>query len=135
MPSTAQYGTIAVGGQLVSSRLQHSLCDAIHRNTLIEYLASKWEIDEILLKDRVCWTSIARARKQASFTKRNFITKWISGDTPSGIEIHRRQQHYSPLCPVCSATGKTLVHILTYQASRTYTLICYWTFMTGWSIN
>ena len=87
------YGTtITVGGNLVSSRLQQSLCDTIHQNTLIEYLADKWEIDEIVLKDSVCWTSIARARKQASFSQRKFITKWISGDTPSGIEMHRRQQ-------------------------------------------
>lgn len=75
--STVGYGTVIVGGQLVSSRLQQSLSDAIHQNSLMEYLADKWELDEILLKDRVCWTSIARARKQSSFAQRKFITKWI----------------------------------------------------------
>jgi len=40
-------------------------------------------------KEHVCWTSIARARKQASFAQRKFITKWISGDTPSGALVAR----------------------------------------------
>jgi len=115
--STVGYGTVIIGGQLVSSRLQQSLSDAIHRNSLMEYLADKWELDESLLKDRVCWTSIARARKQSSFAQRKFITKWISGDTPSGVEMQRRQQRDSSLCPVCSDTDETLVHILTCPAT------------------
>ena len=108
--SIGGYGTVSVGGQLVSSQLQQSLSDAIHRNSLMEYLADKWELDELLLKDRVCWTSITRARK--------FITKWISGDTPSGVEMQRRQQQESSLCPICADTDETLVHILTCHTTE-----------------
>ena len=102
-------------------RLYHnllSLSDTIHRNSLMEYLADKWELDELLLKERVCWTSIARARKQASFAQRKFITKWISGDTPSGVEMQRCQQHESSLCPICADTDETLFRILTCHATE-----------------
>ena len=115
--STVGFGTVIVVGHLVSSRLQQSLSDAIHRNSLMEYLADKWDLDESLLKDRVCWTSIARARKQSSFAQRKYITKWISGDTPSGVEMQRRQQRDSSLCPICAETDENLVHILTCPAS------------------
>ena len=64
------------------------------------------------------WTSIPRARKQAAFAQRKFITKWISGDTPSGVEMQRRQQHKSSLCPICADTDETLVHILTCHATE-----------------
>jgi len=116
--SIGGYGTVSVGGQLVSSQLQQSLSDAIHRNSLMEYLADKWELDELLLKERVCWKSIARARKQASFAQWKFITKWISGDTPSGVEMQRRQQQESSLCPICADNDETLVHILTRRATE-----------------
>jgi len=84
----------------------------------LEYLADKWELDELLLRERVRWTSIPRARKQAAFAQRKFITKWISGDTPSGVEMQRRQQHKSSLCPICADTDETLVHILTCHATE-----------------
>jgi hypothetical protein len=106
--------------------LQQSLCDTIHQNTLIEYLADKWEIDEIVLKDSDCWTSIARARKQASFSQRKFITKWISGDTPSGIKMHRRQQRDSPTFLVCLSSEETLAQIV-----QTSDQICCRNSMTG----
>ena len=77
---------------LAETSFHYDSCDTIHQNTLIEYLASEWEIDEIVLKDCICWTSIARARKQASFAQRKVITKWISGDKPSEGETHQRQQ-------------------------------------------
>ena len=45
--SIVGYGTVSVGGQLMSSQLQQSLSNTIHRNSLMEYLADKWELDEM----------------------------------------------------------------------------------------
>jgi len=104
------------------SRVQQALCDAIHHNRLVEYLADRCDLNEDVLCYKVCWTSIAQARKQATFTQRKFITKWISGDTPSGVEMHCRQQRDCPNCPIYMTEDESLVHILTCSDSRSVDL-------------
>jgi hypothetical protein len=132
-PLSLGYHTISVGGTLVASRVQQALCDAIHHIRLVEYLADRWDLNEDVLHYKVYWTSIARARKQATFTQRKFITKWISGDTPYGVEMHRRQQRDSPSCPICTTEDESIVHILTSQILEvlTYERPHSWNYMSG----
>ena len=48
-PLSLGYGTISVGGILVASRVQQSLCDAIYHNRLVEHLADRWDLNEDVL--------------------------------------------------------------------------------------
>jgi len=45
------------------------------RGPVIPFRLAKWDVDENILRTKVAWTSIARARKQASFAQRKCITK------------------------------------------------------------
>jgi len=78
-------GQAIIQRSLVASTFQKSLWYGRHHHAMVEYVANQWELDVNTLQHTVSWTSIAKARKRASFPFQKFISKWISEDTATGI--------------------------------------------------
>ena len=68
------------------------------------------------------WEAYATARKEASFSLKLFVTKWLSGDTATGRVMLQRKKRESANCPRCNAPDEHLLHVLTCNSSETINL-------------
>jgi hypothetical protein len=105
---TLGYGTVTIVGTLICSKLQKSLYDAIGH-----------QIDRGLLDKQVNWYCLGKARKEASFPVKKFISKWVSGDTATGVVMKRRQQRIEDNCPRCKEPHEHLLHVLVWKDNNT----------------
>jgi hypothetical protein len=59
---------------------------------MVTFLANHLSIDEQLVHITLAWHSFRKARKESSFPMQKFISKWLSGDTATGLVMKRRKQ-------------------------------------------
>ena len=79
----------------------------------MSYLAKKWMADEEHFSLDVYWDAIRTARKEATVPIQIFISKWVSGQTATGVVMVKRQQRVSSECPRCGDEEEHLLHIHT----------------------
>ena len=53
-----------------------------------------------------------KSRKEAPLYEKIFITKWVSGQTATGLVMVKRKQRIHPTCPTCQACKEDTTHIL-----------------------
>jgi hypothetical protein len=90
--STVGYGTITIRGIMVCTNLQRTLYQSIHHQDMVTYLANHLSIEEQLVHTTLAWHSFRKARKECSFPIQKLISKWLSGDTTTGLVMKRRKQ-------------------------------------------
>ena len=78
--STVGYGTITIRG------IQN-----IHHQDMVYFLGNHLSIDEQRVHTDLAWHSFRKARKECSFPMQKFISKWLSGDTVTGLVMKRRK--------------------------------------------
>jgi len=116
-PTQIGYGTITCNGLLIPSRVQTSLYAHITHNSMIKWLEAHSSLDTS--KVNIHWPSLAKARKEASFSLTLFITKWLSGDTSTGRVMLQRKKRDCANCPRCNAPDEHLLHVLTCNSEDT----------------
>jgi hypothetical protein len=67
--------------------------------------------DEQRVHTDLAWHSFRKARKECSFPMQKFISKWLSGDTATGLVMKRRKQHLHAHCPRCDEDDEHLLHM------------------------
>ena len=112
-PSTKGMGTITIRNQLVCSKIQQSLYQSVLHHNFVDRIAEKFGSDPITFDELTNWKAYKLARKSARFAIQKFISKWISGDVPTGSVMKQRGHRYDASCPVCQAPNEDLLHILT----------------------
>ena len=60
----------------------------------------------------LAWHSFRKARKECSFPMQKFISKWLSGDTATGVVMKRRKQRLHAHCPLCDEDDEHLLRVL-----------------------
>jgi hypothetical protein len=110
--STVGYGTITIRGIMVCTNLQRTLYQSIHHQDMVTFLANHLSIDEQLVHTTLAWHSFRKARKECSFPMQKFISKWLSGDTATGLVMKRRKQRLHAHCPLCGEDDEHLLHVL-----------------------
>jgi hypothetical protein len=113
IPSQLGVGTVQIAGELVCSNIQHALYRTILHQDMVMYLSSKFSLDGEIVNDSFDWDCFKTAGKEATFSLKKFISKWISADTPTGVVMQRRKQRIHSHCPRCNADKEDLLHILT----------------------
>ena len=116
---TLGYGTVTIAGTLICSKRQKSLYDAIGHRKMLTYLSEKFSIDRGLLDKQVNWYCLGKPRNEASFPVKKFISKWVSGDTATGVVMKRRQQRIEDNCPRCKEPHEHLLHVLVCKDNNT----------------
>jgi predicted RNA-binding Zn-ribbon protein involved in translation (DUF1610 family) len=101
---------------MVTSKLQKGLYNKILAKKALTYLADKCMTDENSFSTHVYWDAIKSARKEATVTIQIFMSKWVSGQTATGVVMVKRKQRVSSECPRCGEDGEHLLHILTCKA-------------------
>ena len=96
--STVGYGTITIRGIMVCTNLQRTLYQNIHHQDMVYFLANHLSIDEQRVHTDLAWHSFRKARKECSFPMQKFISKWLSGDTATGLVTNRRKQRLHAHC-------------------------------------
>ena len=112
-PSKKGLGTITIKGQIVCSHVQSTLYTSILHNNFVKKIADKFGADALTFDALTNWKAFGRARKSARFSIQKFISKWISGDIPSGTVMKKRGHRLQDHCPLCHAPAENLLHILT----------------------
>jgi hypothetical protein len=64
----------------------------------------------------LAWHSFRKARKECSFPMQKFISKWLGGETATGLVMKRRKQRLRAHCPRCSEDDEHLLHVLICSA-------------------
>jgi hypothetical protein len=87
---------------------------SIHHQDMVTFLANHLSIDEQLrvVHTTLAWHSFRKARKECSFPMQKFISKWLSGDTATGLVMKRRKQRLHAHCPLCGEDDEHLLHVL-----------------------
>jgi hypothetical protein len=114
--STVGYGTITIRGIMVCTNLQRTLYQTIHHQDMIYFLANHLCIDEQRVHTDLAWHSFRKATKECSFPMQKFISKWLSGDTATGLVMKRRKQRLHAHCPRCGEDDEHLLHVLICSA-------------------
>jgi hypothetical protein len=83
-----------------------------HNQDMVTFLANHLFIDEQLVHTTLAWHSFRKARKECSFPMQKFISKWLSGDTATGLVMKRRKQRLHAHCPLCGEDDEHLLHVL-----------------------
>ena len=94
LPTPLGIGTNICGGELIISRVQHTLYTNILHDKLILWYADKHTILLNLLKTKVSLYKIHLARNDGRFVLNNFMTKWISGDTATDRVMLIRKKYF-----------------------------------------
>jgi hypothetical protein len=81
-------------------------------NLQVTFLANHLSIDEQLVHTTLAWHSFRKARKESSFPMQKFISKWLSGDTATGLVMKRRKQRLHAHCTLCGEDDEHLLHVL-----------------------
>ena len=81
IPSSLGIGTVTCYGELVTSRIQHTLYNTILYEQLITLYTKHFNIPHDVLKTEVSWKKIQSARKECRWVLIIFMTKWLSGNT------------------------------------------------------
>ena len=110
--STVGYGTITIRGIMICTNLQRTLYQSIHHQDMVTFLANHLSIDEQIVHTTLAWHSFRKARKECSFPMQKFISKWLSGDTATGLVMKRRKQRLHAHCPICGEDDEHLLHVL-----------------------
>jgi hypothetical protein len=112
-PSHQGLGTITIRGNIVCSHVQSTLYTSILQHKFVAKIADKFGTVPATMENHTNWTAFGRARKVARFGVQKFISKWISGDIPSGVVMKKRGHRLLDHCPLCKAPAEHLLHILT----------------------
>ena len=107
------YGRVTVQGDMVTSKLQKGLYNKILAKKALTYLADKCEVDDHIFSTHVYWDAIQPARREATVPIQIFMSKWVCGQTATGVVMVKRKQRISSECPRCGEDGEHLLHILT----------------------
>jgi len=110
--STVGYGTITIRGIMVCTNLQRTLYQSIHHQDMVTFLANHLSIDEQLVHTTLAWHSFRKARNECSFPMQKFISKWLSGDTATGLVMKRKKQCLHAHCPLCGEDDDHHLHVL-----------------------
>ena len=111
-PPRKGYGRVTVQGDMVTSKLQKGLYNKILAKRALTYLADKCMADENSFSTHVYWDAIKTARKEATVPIQIFMSKWVCGQTATGVVMVKRKQRVSSECPRCGEDGEHLLHIL-----------------------
>ena len=105
-------GTTTCGRYLISFRLQHPLYKIIMKSKLMERHAEALDIPSDILRSMVDWKVMAKARKEDPLYLNIFITKWVSGETATGLVMIKMKQIINPTYSMCQACEEDATHIL-----------------------
>ena len=97
---------------MVTSKLQKGLYNKILAKRALTYLADKCMADENSFSTHVYWDAIKTARKEATVPIQIFMSKWVCGQTATGVVMVKYKQRVSSECPRCGEDGEHLLHIL-----------------------
>jgi len=86
---------------------------------MVTFLANPLFIDDQRVHTDLPWHSFRKARKEWSFPMQKFISKWLSGDTATGLVMKRRKQRLHAHCPRCGEDNEHLLHVLICPAEAT----------------
>jgi hypothetical protein len=101
------YGRVTVQGDMVTSKLQKGLYNKILAKKALTYLADKCEVDDHIFSTHVYWDAIQPARREATVPIQIFMSKWVCGQTATGVVMVKRKQRISSECPRCGEDGNT----------------------------
>ena len=65
----------------------------------LTYLADKCEVDEHTFSTHVYWNAIKTAQREATVPIQIFMSKWVCGQTATGVVMVKRKQCISSECP------------------------------------
>jgi hypothetical protein len=97
---------------MVCTNLQRTLYQSIHHQHMVTFLANHLSIDEQLVHTTLAWHSFRKARKECSFPMQKLISKWLSGDTATGLVMKRRKQRLHAQFPLCVKDDEHILHAL-----------------------
>ena len=118
-PTILGLGSIYCNGNIISSKIQQSLYKTITKNSFINWFSDKTHLPTNLLQQSINWPSFHQARKNATLSRKIFITKWISNFTASGEYMVRNKMRKDSSCPICKSAVEDLPHILTCPSTAT----------------
>ena len=97
---------------MVCTNLQRTLYHSIHHQDMVTFLANHLSIYEQLVHTTLAWHSFRKARNECSFPMQKFISKWLSGDTATGLVMKRRKQCLHNQCILCGEDDDHHLHVL-----------------------
>jgi hypothetical protein len=81
---------------MVTSKLQKGLYNKILAKKALTYLADKCEVDVHTFSTHVYWDAIQLARRgEATVPIQIFMSKWVCGQTATGVVMVKRKQRVS----------------------------------------
>jgi hypothetical protein len=83
---------------------------------MVQFVANHLSIDEQRVYTDLAWHSFRKGRKECSFPMQKFISKWLSGDTATGLVMKSRKQRLRAHCPHCGEDNEHLLHVLICSA-------------------
>ena len=90
------------------------LYDSITADAADEYWKAKNRFDETTAP-LIDWTSLEKAMKLSSLTRRRFVVKWATGNFGTGVNLVRWKQRVQGNCPHCLHPDENKHHILLCQ--------------------
>ena len=118
-PTSLGFGSIYCSNHLVTGNIQSTLYRHITCKKLISWIAYTSDTSINLKYTDIHWISYRKARKEARFGIKRFITKWLGNSLATGKVMVKRQHRLCSNCPVCATPNEDQLHILTCTSSLT----------------
>ena len=120
---TKGFGTITCYTSIITGNIKQEIYNAICHRRYVKYLAKKFNIPTNILQSHTHWTIFGRARKEASHSRRIFISKWLVAQLPTGSVLKQRKHRLRDNCPHCQQAFEDTLHLIICPAQAVRALL------------
>ena len=108
-----------IGFEKITGEIQSAITDQVHCLPIEEFWVKRKRFPVgRASSSHIDWSATAHAMRNSSATRRQWVTKQVSGWAPVGKWMLRRKQWTHDQCPRCGQDAEDTVHVLKCQDPR-----------------